>query len=174
MDGYTKCGLVLLCLLMTLSIGLVVGQKDIMNKIQDPADVKENEPADKNVETTEDNDLVAGSNQAITNAVIIDNVSYGNNQWVELKNNANSVQDLTGWMLAVQNKTAFTFPTFMLDATATVKIHSGVGMDSKTDLYANNTLFTKANDEVSLLDVTGTVVSTSEEPKEKSDQPNDA
>jgi hypothetical protein len=173
-------------MLMALSVGTVFGEKGTIadkatsvngmnvNNAQDPGDVKENETADKNVETTEDNAVVAGSNSAISTAVMIDNVNYGTNQWVELKNNATSAQDLTGWTLAVQNKTAFTFPAFNLDTTATVKVHSGVGTNSKTDFYTNNTLFTKANEEVSLLDITGTIVSASEEPKEKSDQPNDA
>jgi hypothetical protein len=171
---------------MALSMGVALGEKSTMigegtpmngmnvNNVQDPADAKENEPADKNVETTEDNAVVAGSNAVIANSVMIDNVSYGTNQWVELKNNATSAQDLTGWTLAVQNKTAFTFPAFKLDATATVKVHSGVGTNSKTNLYAKNTIFTKADEEVSLLDLTGTLVSASEESKDKSDQPNDA
>lgn len=186
MNRSMKCGLVLFCMLMALSVGAVYGEKgttadkatpvDGMNvtNAQDPGDVKENEAADKNVETTEDNAVVAGSNSAIASAVMIDNVNYSTNQWVELKNNATSAQDLTGWTLVVQNKTAFTFPAFNLGATATVKVHSGMGTNSNTDFYAKNTLFTKANEEVSLLDVTGTLVSASEEPKEKSDQPNDA
>lgn len=173
-------------MLMALSVGVVFGEKGTIankaasingsnvNTVQDPADAKENEPADKNVETTEDNAVAAGSNSAIANSVIIDNVSHGVNQWVEIRNNATSAQDLAGWTLTVQNKTAFTFPKFMLDSTATVKIHSGVGTNSGTDLYAKNTLFTKADVEVSLLDSTGTLVSASEESKEKSDQPNDA
>lgn len=177
-----KCILVLLTMLMALSIGVAFGEKDIAankamttnglvaNKIAasglnansvDAADAKENEAVDKN-ETGEDN-------------VIIDSVTYSKSvQYVELKNNETSEQNLTGWKLEVQNKTVFTFPKFTLDANARVKVHAGMGTDSKKDLYATNSLLTKEDEEVSLLDASGAVVSTSEEPDKTSDKPEDA
>lgn len=176
-----KFGLVLLFMLMALSIGVAFGEKNTTvnnitpanemssNKvavgsntnITDANEVKEKEAADKN-ETTED-------------SVIIGSITYGKtNQWIEIKNNETSSQNLTDWKLEVQNKTVFTFPKFTLDANSIVQIHSGTGKNSKAALYAKNTLLTKADDEVSLLDANGNVVSTSEEPKETSDQPNDA
>ncbi len=127
----------------------------------DAADVKENEASDKN-EMGED-------------SVIIDSVTFSpSTKYIELKNNETSEQNLTGWKLDVLNKTVFTFPKFTLDANARVKVHAGTGKDSKTDLYATNSLITKADDEVSLLDANGAVVSTSEEPNETSDKPTDA
>ena len=162
-----KCGLVLLTMLMALSIGVALGEKDTAanksmptNEISesktasaeldanssDVADAKENETNDKN-EMGEDN-------------IIIDSVTFSPSvQYVELKNDENLEQNLTGWKLEVQNKTVFTVPMFKLDASARVKIHAGTGTDTKTDLYATNSLLTKANDEVSLLDVKETVVS---------------
>lgn len=94
------------------------------------------------------------------NSVIIDSVTFSPSvKYVEIKNNGNSEQDLTGWVLQVQNKTTFTFPKFALDANARVKVHSGTGTDSKTDLYATGSLLNKSSDEVSLLDANGNIVS---------------
>lgn len=174
-----KCGLVLLTMLMSLSIGVAFGEDvttankmmpsnavDVAtvgsdSNVADAADTYENEAIDTN-EAGEDN-------------IIIDSVTFSTTtQYVELKNNETSGQDLTGWKLEVQNKTVFTFPKFMLDANATVKVHAGAGKDSKTDLYTTNSLLTKADDEVSLRDANGTIVSTSEEPNETSDKPTDA
>ena len=174
-----KCGLVLLTMLMALSIGVALGENvtttnettpsNVMNvaiagsnpNVTDAADANEKEAVDKN-ETGEDN-------------VIIDSITFSSKtQYIELKNNETSGQDLTGWRLDVQNKTVFTFPRFMLDANARVKVHAGTGKDIKTDIYATNSLLTKADDEVSLLDAKGIVVGTSEESKEISDKPEDA
>ena len=174
-----KCGLVLLTMLMALSIGVALGENvttanktmpsnamsvtavGLNSNVTDAADTNEKEAVDKN-ETGEDN-------------VIIDSITFSSKtQYVELKNNETIGQDLTGWRLDVQNKTVFTFPKFMLDANAKVKVHAGTGKDSKTDFYATNSLLTKTDDEVSLLDANGAVVSTSEESKETSDKPEDA
>jgi hypothetical protein len=193
MNMSTKCGLLLISMLVTISIGVAIAEKDNasyklapINELNttkmtgsnlpgtDSSDVKENESADKNVETSEDNPMVAVSNPPGVNSILIGNISYGVNQWVELKNNGTLAQNITGWMLEVQNKTVFSFPKFTLGTSATVIVHSGMGTNTKTALYTKSSLFTKTNDEVSLLDMTGSAVSASEEPKEKSDQPNDA
>jgi hypothetical protein len=49
-----------------------------------------------------------------------------------------------------------------------------MGTDSKVDLYATTALLTKADDEVSLLDANGMVVSTSEDQGNQPDSANDA
>jgi hypothetical protein len=124
--------------------------------------------------------IKAGSNAnapdaADANSAIIDSVTYSKtSQSVEIKNNETSALDLTGWKLEVQNKTVYAFPKYLLGVNATVKVHSGLGKNSNTDLYAAATLLTKPEDEVSLLDATGAVISTSEESKEVSDSANDA
>ena len=180
MKRSTKFGLVIVTMLIALSIGAAFGENlttankmmssnaasvtavgSNSNNVTDAADANEMEAADKN-ETGEDN-------------VIIDSVTFSSKtQYVELKNNETSGQDLTGWRLDVQNKTVFTFPKFTLDANARVKIHAGMGMDSKVDLYATTALLTKADDEVSLLDANGMVVSTSEDQGNQPDSANDA
>ena len=172
-------GLVIVTILMALLIGAAFGENvTTVNKtmpsstasvtvvgsnsnLTDAADANEKEAIDKN-ETGEDN-------------VIIDSVTFSSKtQYIELKNNETSGQDLTGWRLDVQNKTVFTFPKFILDANTRVKVHAGTGKDNKTDIYATNSLLTKADDEFSLLDAKGIVVGTSEESKETSDKPADA
>jgi hypothetical protein len=174
-----RYGLVLVTMLMALSIGVAFGENvttadkmmpsNVVNvatagsnpNVADEADTNEKEAVENN-ETGEDN-------------VIIDNVTFSTTtQYVELKNNETSGQDLTGWKLEVQNKTVFTFQKFVLDANAKVKVHAGTGKDSKTDLYATNSLLTKADDEVSLLNVNGMVVSTSEDQGNEPDSSNDA
>ena len=178
MKNSMKYGLVLLTMLMALSIGVALGENvttanktmpsnamsvtavGLNSNVTDATDANEKEVVDKN-ETGEDN-------------VMIDSVTFSSKtQYVELKNNETSGQDLTGWRLDVQNKTVFTFPKLMLDANARVKVHAGTGKDSKTDIFATNSLLTKADDEVSLLDASGVVVSTSEESNETSDKPAD-
>lgn len=163
MNRSLKCGLVLLCVLVALSVGVVFGEKNTTASTM----------AQSNAVST----IKAGSNAdaADANSAVIDSVTYSKiSQSVEIKNNETSALDLTGWKLEVQNKTVYTFPKYTLDVNATVKVHSGLGMNNKTDLFAGATLLTNANDEVSLLDTTGSVISTSEESKEASDSPNDA
>jgi hypothetical protein len=179
MKRSTEFVLVIVTMLMALSIGAAFGENvttankttpsNVMNvaiagsnsNVTDAADANEKEAVDKN-ETGEDN-------------VIINSITFSSKtQYIELKNNETSGQDLTGWRLDVQNKTVFAFPKFMLDANARVKVHAGTGIDSKTDIYATNSLLTKADEEVSLLDAKGIVVGTSEESKETSDKPADA
>lgn len=154
---------------MALSMGAVFGEKGtIIGKATSMNGLNLN-----NVAAVESNPDVADAADA--NSAIIDNVTYSKtSQLVEIKNNETSALDLTGWKLEVLNKTVYTFPKYMLDVNAKVKVHSEPGKDSKTDLYAMATILTKADDEVSLLDVTGKVISASEELKEASDSTSDA
>jgi len=157
-----KCGLVLLCLFVALSVGVVLGEKSIAGAM-----------AQSNALSM----INAGSNADAADAksAIIESVTYGKaSQSVEIKNNETSALDLTGWKLEAQNKTVYTFPKFALDANAVVRVHSGAGKNSKADLYAAAAILTKSDDEVTLRDTTGNVISTSEESKEASDGPNDA
>jgi hypothetical protein len=193
MKNSLKIGLVLLLVLMALSFGVAFGEKDTTAKevtpsngmnvafdgsnaaVVDSADANENEAVDNN-ETSEDaeENEADDANETSEDSVFIASVNYSKtDQWVEIKNNDTSTEDLTGWKLGVQNKTVFTFPKFMLDANAAVKVHSGTGMNSEADLYASSTLMTNANDEVSLLDAAGNVVSDSEETNEAMESPGD-
>ena len=138
MNGFMKCGMVLLFLLMALSFGVALGEKAATNATP----VKEI--------------------KVVKGPVTISKVNFGKiAQWIEIKNNGTSSQNLTGWKLQVSSTPVYTFPKFVLDANAKVSVHSGTGKDSKANLYAKKALLTKATDKVSLLDEKGTVVSTS-------------
>lgn len=148
---------------VALSVGVVFGEKSTA--------------ANAMSQSNASGAINAGSNADVAdaNSAVIDNVTYSKtSQSVEIKNNETSALDLAGWKLEVQNKTVYTFPKFTLGVNAAVNVHSGLGMNSKTDLYAATVILTKADDEVSLLDTTGSVVSTSEESTGASDSPNDA
>lgn len=162
MNRSLKCGLVLLCLFVALSVGVAFGEKSIAGAMAQSNDLSA---------------IKAGSNADApdANSAIIESVTYGKtSQSVEIKNNETSALDLTGWKLEVQNKTVYTFPKFALEANSVVRVHSGAGKNSRADLYAAAAILTKADDEVTLLDTTGNAISTSEESKEASDGPNDA
>ena len=148
----------------------------------DAADAGENESVDVN-ENGEDDTVDAADaeenesvdeNESGEDSIIINGVTCSpSSTYIELKNNETSEQNLTGWKVNVLNETVFTFPQFTLGANALVKVHAGVGEDNKTDIYAANSLITKAGDEVSLLDASGAIVGSSEESNEKSDSQED-
>jgi len=134
MYGIMKYGLVILTLLMALSFGVTLGEEAANSTPM-------NEGMTKNL------------------PVMISSIEFSKTaQMIEIKNNGTSSQDLTGWRLEVLNKTVYTFPKFMLDANAKVKVHSGTGKDSKVDLYAKEALLTNASENVTLLDANGAVV----------------
>jgi len=58
-----------------------------------------------------------------------------NDEYVILKNNGVESVDLTGWILKDEAGHTFKFPSFILEAGATVTIHTGSGEDTQTDLY---------------------------------------
>jgi hypothetical protein len=175
-----KSSIVLLSLLMALSLGVAFGEKTL---VADKAISTNELSLDKNVNAKSGtlDAADAGENESVDqnengeDGVTIDGVTFSpSSTYIELKNNETAEQNLTGWKLNVLNKTVFTFPQFTLGANALVKVHAGVGENSKTDLYAANSLITKADDEVCLLDASGEMVSSSEESNEKSDSPEDA
>lgn len=167
MNRSLKCGLILFSIFIAISLGVVYGEKSADASSTAQSNAMSLTKAGSNVDMPDAAD--AGS-------VVINNVTYNKkSQVVELKNNETSALDLTGWKLEVQNKTVYTFPKYTLDPNAAVKIHSGLGKNSKTDLYTSAVILTKADDEVSLLDKTGSVIDASEEAStEAPDSPNDA
>jgi endonuclease YncB( thermonuclease family) len=59
-----------------------------------------------------------------------------NDEYVDVKNTESSSLDLTGWTLEDEAGNDFAFPDgFSLGAGETVRVHSGSGTDSSTDLY---------------------------------------
>ncbi len=58
-----------------------------------------------------------------------------NGEFVVLKNEGNAAVNLKGWYLKDEQGHKYVFPDFVLHPGDTVKIHSGSGVDTKTDLY---------------------------------------
>jgi ribosomal protein L35AE/L33A len=58
------------------------------------------------------------------------------NEWVELTNGGAQPQDLTGWSLKDEKNHVYKFPSgFTLAPGTSVKVRTGIGTDSGTDLY---------------------------------------
>ncbi|MFJ9818522.1 lamin tail domain-containing protein [Streptomyces sp. NPDC101151] len=58
-----------------------------------------------------------------------------NREWVEITNNGRRDVNLNGWTLSDRDGNTYTFRDYRLDGRATVRVHTGVGRDSKTDVY---------------------------------------
>ncbi len=58
-----------------------------------------------------------------------------NREWVELTNTARRAVYLDGWTLQDQHGRTYTFDGYRLAGRATVRIHTGEGRDTRTDLY---------------------------------------
>ncbi|MET9386608.1 lamin tail domain-containing protein [Streptomyces sp. NPDC002928] len=69
-----------------------------------------------------------------------DDRSYGSNrslnkEWVEVTNNSRREVNLDGWTLRNEDGRTYTFHHVRLHGRSTVRIHTGVGRDTRTDLY---------------------------------------
>jgi endonuclease YncB( thermonuclease family) len=59
-----------------------------------------------------------------------------NDEWVDVSNDGSTILDMSGFTLADEAGNTYTFPdSFGLDAGATVRVHTGDGTDTTTDLY---------------------------------------
>jgi hypothetical protein len=58
-----------------------------------------------------------------------------NAEYVQVKNTGASRKTLTGWTLRDTSSHVFKFPTFRLRAGKSVKIHTGKGSNTASDLY---------------------------------------
>lgn len=59
-----------------------------------------------------------------------------NEEWIEIRNSCSTPEDLTKWLIK-DNSTSnsYQFKTYALKSGSTVRVHSGCGADSSTDLY---------------------------------------
>jgi len=60
-----------------------------------------------------------------------------NEEWVEISNLGDMDEDLTGWTLEDEQNHTYMFQGFTLKAGARVKVHTGIGNDTSSDLYWN-------------------------------------
>ena len=90
-----------------------------------------------------------------------------NGEWVEIANEGGTNESLEGWTLMDQQNHTYTFKGISLDAGSSVKVHTGAGNDSTTDLYwGRSTPVWNNNGDLAILrDAAGNVVA--EYPKEK-------
>ncbi|WP_416986517.1 lamin tail domain-containing protein [Streptomyces sp. T028] len=58
-----------------------------------------------------------------------------NREWVELTNTTRHAINLDGWTLSNRDGDTYTFGDYRLAARATVRIHTGEGRDTRTDLF---------------------------------------
>ena len=85
-----------------------------------------------------------------------------NDEWVEIVNAGDEAVDLSGWSLRDESASnRFDFPAgFVLAPGGTVKVRSGCGTDSATDLHwcaAGSAIWNNSGDTVFLLDPTGNI-----------------
>ncbi|MGH8528101.1 MAG: lamin tail domain-containing protein, partial [Gammaproteobacteria bacterium] len=58
-----------------------------------------------------------------------------NAEWVRITNHSSTNRVLSDWSIKDRAGYVFNFPTFTLKAGASVRVHTGSGTDSQTDLY---------------------------------------
>ncbi|MGY3205175.1 lamin tail domain-containing protein [Streptomyces sp. TE5632] len=58
-----------------------------------------------------------------------------NREWVEITNNTRRAVNLDGWTLRDEDGHRYRFDHVRLVGRATVRVHTGIGRDTRTDLY---------------------------------------
>ncbi|MFF8596793.1 lamin tail domain-containing protein [Streptomyces sp. NPDC015220] len=77
-----------------------------------------------------------------------------NREWVEITNNSRRDVNLNGWMLSDRHGHTYTFHHYRLGGRATVRVHTGYGRDTRTDLYQDRraSVWDKHSDTATLRD----------------------
>jgi Lamin Tail Domain len=85
-----------------------------------------------------------------------------NEQWVDITNNSRRAMNLDNWTLSDRDGHTYTFRHARLEGRATVRVHTGAGRDTTTDLYQDRrTRVWDVNaDNATLRDARGRVVDT--------------
>lgn len=84
-----------------------------------------------------------------------------NGEWVGISNNGNSAIDLTEWTLNDNENHVYNFPSnFKIKSGNSVKIHTGSGADTESDLYWNSgrPIWNNDGDTATLKDKNGKVI----------------
>lgn len=119
--------------------------------------------------------LVQGETGSAESKVAITNASFVapgpermhlNGEWVEIANQGSENESLADWTLMDQQNHTYTFKNLTLDAGSSVKVHTGAGNDSMTDVYwcRNSPVWNNDGDTAILRDASGAIVA--EYPKE--------
>jgi len=83
-----------------------------------------------------------------------------NAEWVRIANFSSTNRTMTGWTIKDNNGYRFTFPTFVLKAGASVKVHTGKGTNTAGHLYWGRTwyVWNNAGDKAMLRQVNKTAI----------------
>jgi hypothetical protein len=88
-----------------------------------------------------------GPDRAARSRVVISAVQYDspgrddrsnrslNREWVDITNTGRRDVNLDGWTLSDEDGHTYTFDRFRLEGRSTVRVHTGRGRDSETDVY---------------------------------------
>lgn len=84
-----------------------------------------------------------------------------NGEWVQISNSGQTSLDLAGWQLYDESGQIYVFPSFTLEAGASVKVFSGKGSDSASGLYIGrgSPIWNNNGDTAVLRDAGGNVIS---------------
>ncbi|MFF9607845.1 lamin tail domain-containing protein [Streptomyces sp. NPDC014684] len=69
-----------------------------------------------------------------------------NQEWVDVTNSARRAVNLDGWTLRDEGGHTFTFRHVRLDGRSTVRVHTGVGRDTRRDLFQDRRAYVWNND----------------------------
>jgi hypothetical protein len=69
-----------------------------------------------------------------------------NREWVEVTNTTRNAVNLDGWTLEDESGHTYTFDHYRLPGRATVRIHTGEGRDTRTDLFQDRRQYVWNND----------------------------
>ncbi|MET9536972.1 lamin tail domain-containing protein [Streptomyces sp. NPDC006553] len=85
-----------------------------------------------------------------------------NAEWVEITNNTRHAINLDGWTLKDEDGHRYTFNDYRLAGRSTVRIHTGEGRDTRTDLFQDRRTYVWDNrsDTATLRDDRGRTVDT--------------
>jgi len=85
-----------------------------------------------------------------------------NGEWVKITNHASRAKVMTGWKLRDRTGYRYVFPTFRLGAGRSVRVHTGSGTNSSTDLYwrLGTYVWNNTGDKATLKNRSGVVVDT--------------
>ncbi|WP_192498441.1 lamin tail domain-containing protein [Halorussus halophilus] len=84
----------------------------------------------------------------------------GDNEWVDFENVSDDSVDMTGWSVEDEAGNTYNFPdSFSLASGDTVRLHTGSGTDSSTDLYwGSSYVWNNDGDTAYLYDASGNLV----------------
>ncbi|MFI1769880.1 lamin tail domain-containing protein [Streptomyces sp. NPDC020800] len=69
-----------------------------------------------------------------------------NREWVDITNGSRRAVNLDGWSLSDEDGHTYTFRHYRLDGRSTVRVHTGIGRDSRTDVFQDRRNYVWDND----------------------------